>query len=221
MGNRKEAENFIYDFINSLSPGNLVVGIYKKLFGSMSDETFDKYMDDFEKEKKYLVFISPNFGEHNLSTERNLDIADKLGYNFFQQIWFGQKGDIPAYLTPEENLIMDVPIRRASQLLTKKIRVPEHNQTVDFLTNQPTGESKRSKISAPELKILATMNIDPAITELIKYRGGDARGYAALNGMLSRYGKANLNTLNNFADGVGSTKTLKSYLTAMHLNTTL
>lgn len=222
MKNRHKAEAFILDIINSLSPGNLNVEVYKRLFKSMTDDDFDKYMDDLKNERKYLVFIAPNFGKHSISVERNLEIAEqKLNHDFFQQVWFGQKGDIPAYLSPEKYLIIDLPLRRASQLLTKKISVPEHNRTVDFLTGQPTGDSKGSKISAPELKILATMDIDNAILELIKYRGGDKRGYAALNGMMTRNGTANLSVLKNFADGVGSTKTLKSYLTAMHLRNTL
>ena len=219
--NRKKAEKFILEQINNLAPGNENVEIYKKRFSEMSDKEFHLSMMNIKHERKFISFISPNFTKHPLTIERNLKIAKELGHDFFTQIWVGAKGPVPAYLTPNKYLVIDLPVRRMSQLLIKKIKVPENNRTVDQLTSQPTGASKGSRISKPELDVLASMGMDNAIVELYKYRGGDPKGLNALNGMISRYGKANIKTLANYASGVASTRTLKDFLTASHLSNTL
>ena len=131
------------------------------------------------------------------------------------------KGDVPTHLTPIEYLVVDLPLRRASQLLIKKIKVPDHSNVIDALTGQPTGESKGATLSHPELQVCAAMGLEDSMVELMKYRGGDNKGIVALNGMLSKYGTANLKTLSNYASGVESTKTLKTFLTCMHLKSTL
>jgi hypothetical protein len=118
-------------------------------------------------------------------------------------------------------MVIDLPIRRQSQHLQKKRSIPENNRVIDQLSGQPTGPSKGAKISYPELQVLAGMNMDSSLVELIKYRGGDKGGYNALNAMVGRYGAANLKTLSNYATGVQSTQTLKIFLTASHLKSTL
>jgi hypothetical protein len=92
---------------------------------------------------------------------------------------------------------------------------------VDYLTGQPTGDSKGSKISYPEMQILASMGMESSLTELLKYRGGDNKGMAAYTGLLVNNGSVNIDTLKNYASGVVSTRTLKTFLTACHLKNNL
>jgi hypothetical protein len=220
-GNRKKTELFIYEYIEKLLPNSGNLNIYKKLFASMSDEQFDSFMKDLESGKQILSIIAPNLSEFKLSTERNLAIADELGHNFFEHIWIEGKDDMPTYLTPITYMVVDLPLRRASQILIKKIRVPDDMRTVDTLTGQPTGESKGAKISYPELQVCAAMGLENTMVELMKYRGGDNKGNVAYNAMISKYGTANLKTLSNYTSGVESTKTLKTFLTCMHISTIL
>lgn len=220
-GNRKKSELFIYEYIEKLLPKSGNVNIYKKLFASMSDEQFDSFMKDLESGKQILSIIAPNLSEFKLSTERNLAIADELGHNFFEHIWIEGKDDMPTYLTPITYMVVDLPLRRASQILIKKIRVPDDMRTVDTLTGQPTGESKGAKISYPELQVCAAMGLENTMVELMKYRGGDNKGNVAYNAMISKYGTANLKTLSNYTSGVESTKTLKTFLTCMHIAASL
>ena len=70
-------------------------------------------------------------------------------------------------------------------------------------------------------RVCAAQGLDNTMVELIKYRGGDQRGNAALNASLIRTGRANLNTLSHFASGVVSSSTLKSYMTGCHLKINL
>lgn len=214
---RKTAEEFILKWLKAIAPGSDTPNHYKQYFEKMSDKEFDEFIQRLENESEFLVLTVPNFSETGLSIENNFKIAKLLNHNFFQRLWIGEQGDSPAYLTPVKYMIVDLPIRRASQLLIKKISVAEHSKTIDALTGQPTGDSAAAKISKPELEVLAAMGCDNSIVELIKYRGGDLKGHTALNAMINRYGQANLKTLSNFSSGVESTRTLKTFLTSAHL----
>lgn len=218
---RADVEHFILEKLHEMAPGGQTPAFYKQRFERMSDEDFKTFMADLESGKEFLVLYAPNFGNTGLSVSRNFALAKKMGHNFFQRLWIGAQGNVPAYLTPIQYLVVDLPLRRASQLLTKKIRLPEHNKTVDTLTGQPTGESRGAKISLPELQVLSAMGCDYSVVELMKYRGGDLKGHNAMNGMIARYGAANQKTLANYASGVESTRTLKTFLTSAMLKSTL
>lgn len=220
-GNKKAAQDYILKYLQKITRSDENVRIYEKIFAAMTDKDFDKFITDLESGEKFLVVIVPNFGKSTIDVENNLNIAKELKHEFFQKVWIEGQGDTPTYLTPIPYMVVDLPVRRASQLLIKKISVPKHNKVIDSLTGQPTGESKGAKISYPELQVAAAMGLENCMIELMKYRGGDARGGAALNGMISRYGRANLRTLSQFASGVESTFTLKTFLTSAHLSSTL
>lgn len=219
--NRKAAETFILEYIEKMLPGSPNKGLYEDYFKSMSDEQFDAYMADLESGAKFLVMTSPNFTTPSLSVERNLAIAKELNHDFFQHIWFGEREGTPAYLSPIKYLVVDLPLRRASQLLTKKISIPDDNKVIDNTTGQATGDSGRARVSYSELQILASMGMDECATELFKYRGGDLKGFNALNAMIGRFGSANQKTLGNYASGVESTRTLRTFLTSAHLKNNL
>jgi len=220
--NRKAAEAFIIKYIDAILPDSDNSKRYKELFASMSDAEFDRLMSDIGDEKRYLVLYAPNFTNgYQLNIERNLKIAKELGHNFFQRLWIGPTKDLPAYLSPVPYLIVDLPLRRASQMIISKLKVPESNRTVDHLSGQPTGPSKGSKISLPELQVLSSLNLDNTVIELMKFRGGDTKGFRSLNAMISKYGTVNLQSLEHYAGEVESTKTLRTLLIAAHLRNTL
>lgn len=221
MSNRKAAQDFILKYIEKIFPGKINKNKYIALFESMSDIEFDKFMRDLESKERFLVGYVPNLSEVKITVENNMKIAGELNYDFFQKLIIGPKKDELAYITPIKYLVVDLPIKRQSQHLQKKISIPEHNLTIDTMTYQPTGASKGAKISYNELQVLTGMNMNSSVLELIKYRGGDKGGYNALNAMITRYGTANLKTLEQYSTGVESTKTLKTFLTAMHLRNTL
>lgn len=221
MPNRKKAEEFILQFVKDIDPSGYNTEIYKKIFNNMSDKQFDIYMKDIRDEKKYLVLFKPLFEAKDITVENNLKIAPKYGLDFFEHLLYTNNPDSGDYKTPIKYLVVDLPYRRQSQTLVKKVSIPEHNKVIDELTYQPTGESKGAKISYPELQVLIGMGLENSISELIRFRGGDRNGFNAYNAMFLRYGNANLKTLENYSSGVESTKTLKVYLTACHLTNTI
>jgi len=220
-GNRAKAEAYILKWVEQILPGGENVKIYKEYFSRTNDKAFDALMQDLSTGVKVLPIYTPNFGKNKLSVERNLNLAKELGFNFFNKLWMGAKDDCPKYLTPLEYVVMDLPVRRASQLLTKKLSVTDNNNSVDMVTGQLSSTAKAASISYPEIQVLSAMGMDNTVVELIKYRGGDSKGLVAMNAMINKYGTTNLKTLDNYAGGVASTASLKTYLTAMHIKNSL
>jgi hypothetical protein len=218
---RKDAEKVMLKYIEKILPGTDNVKLYKDKFKKMSNGEFAEFIQNLKNRKEHLVIIAPNYAEKELSVERNFKIAKELGYDFFQELDVGQIEDMPPYRTPIKYLVFDLPFRRTAQLLVKKISIPEDSRSVDLMTNQPTGKSAGGKLTYPEIQIMAAMGMDKTVIELLKFRGGDKGGNKALNVMLTKYGTANQEILNKFSTGVQSTKTLKTYLTAMHLKNNL
>lgn len=220
-GNRKAAEEVVLTYIEKLMPGSPNTQIYQERFAAMSDQEFDTFMTQLEKEEIFLTVQAPNLSEHKLSIERNLAIAQELGHEFFERVWMDEGNDIPPYLSNHKYLIVDLPLRRQAQLLTKKISIPKNNNTVDMMTGQPTAGSKGSKISYPELQIMAALGLDNSAIEFMKYRGGDLKGFNAMNTAISKTGGVELEALDKLGTKVKSTQTLTTYLTAMHLSNSL
>lgn len=220
---RKQTQEYIISFISDIAPGGENKTIYENLFAGMSDKQFDDFMVAIDKDENRLALIIPNFGKTGVTTKNNFKIAEKMGHEFFQRIWISPDpgSDEPVYLTPVKYLVVDLPLRRQAQLLVKKISIPEDNKTVDDFTGQPTGRSKGSRISFPETNVMAAMGLDKSLTEWLKYRGGDTKGFNAMNNAINKTGGVSLKSIEHLAGGVESTKTFKTYLTGMHLSTTL
>ncbi len=220
-GFRKKTEEYILSYINKIDPSGENKKIYTEKFKTMSDEDFEAMIFGIEQGSVNLAVVSPNFSHVKLDVQRNLDIAKELGHHFFQRVHMPAKDGLPAYLTPIPYLIIDLPMRRQAQLLDKKISIPEDNNSVDDLTGQPTGKSKGAKISYPEVQVMAALGLDHSLTEFLKYRGGDEKGFNAMNTMISRTGGVSMKAIEPFAGEVKATSALRAVLTAMHLKTTL
>lgn len=217
--NRKAAQDFIISLINEILPDGKNKKIYEDLFASMDDKRFDEYMNDLDSGKASLAIFAPNWAEVSLNVERNLNIAKKLGHNFFERIWIQGDGTNPTYLTPIPYMVVDLPINRQAQLLVKKISIPEDNRAVDEFTGQATGRSKGSSISYNETQVLAALGLDKSLEEFIKYRGGDIKGFDAMNTSIAKTGGVSMQSIAHLASGVESTKMMKIMLTCMHYDT--
>ncbi len=221
MPNRKAAQDFILTYIEKIIPGEENKNLYLTLFENMSDREFDTFMLDLESGKINLSITAPNFGKNRLETSRNIEIAKELGHNFFQRVWVPAQNGNPSYLTPIPYLVMDLPIRRQAQVLSKKISIPEDNNSVDDFTGQPTGKSKGSKISYPETQVLAAIGLNEGLAEFLKFRGGDEKGFNAMNTMIDRTGSVSIKAIDKYSSGVKSTHTLRTFLTCLHLRNNL
>lgn len=219
---RKQVEDIILKYIDKIVTGKTNTQLYQELFNSMNDKEFDQLMQDLRDGRKTLSIIVPNNdSKYKVTVENNIKLANELGYNFFQKLNVGATEDRPAYTTPNEYMVIKLPIRRAAQLLTKKISIPEDASHIDFLSGQVTGVSKGSKLTNPELQVLAGIGLKDSIVELMKGRGGDLGASAAMDASLIKYGSVRQDTLEQYSTEVVSKKSLKAYFNAMHIKNTL
>lgn len=217
---RQSATKEIHDLLFEILPYEESVGLVVNMLNRKTDAEFTQYLEDLTNGKETLPLIAPNAVGPQLSVERNLKVADKIGHTFFERIWMtDDTGN--RYLSNDEYLIIDLPVKRMAQLISKKISIPEDNNTIDDLTGQPTGKSKGGKVTYPEVQILAALGLTETLTEFMKYRGGDEAGFRAMNASIENTGGVSLGAIEPYAGGVTATKTLNIYLTGMHLSNTL
>lgn len=219
---RKTIEDFIIKYIGKIATGEHNVNLYRELFRRMNNEEFKKFMEDLRDGKKHLTIIIPN-GMKEIKTDmgNNMKIAKELGFEFYQRLKITGSSSIPDYITPNKYLVIKLPVKRASQLLSKKISIPRDNKSRDLLTGQVTGDSKAAKLTNPEVQILLGLGLENSIKELMKFRGGDLGAGTAMNNDIIRYGQASQQMAARHSTGVVSTKTLKQFFQAMHIRTTL
>jgi len=221
MSKRKATEKLILEYIDKIAPGGENKKLYQDLFKRMNDKEFDEFMLKLKNKKITLSVVSPNTGKNNLDVERNFKIGKELGYNFFQKLIVTGDRNLPDYKTPIEFCVLSLPARRAAQLLTKKISIPIDDKSIDLTTGQVTGKSKGSKLTMPEIQVLAGMGFTKSLDELMKIRGGDLGAKNALSTLLMRQGIASQEVVNQYATGVVSTKTFSTYLKAQHIKNNL
>jgi len=218
---RKSVQDYILKYVGAIVSGNENVKLYEDLFSRMTDEEFDTFMQRMKKGEVHISVVVPNDGKVRVSVENNFKVANQLGHKFFQRVKVTNHPDYPDHLLPVESLTMVLPIRRAQQLLAKKISIPEHNMSIDNLTGQVAGDSRAGSLTYPEQQIMLSMGMKETALELAKIRGGDQGAAKALNDKLYRDGKASQEEVNAFSTTVGSTKALNNYLLGMHISSTL
>lgn len=221
MGDRKAATEFILKYVDKILPGSENKKFLEEILTKMTDKRFEEYMNALESGEEILPLYIPILSKDKINVQRNIAIGKELGHDFFQKIWWYDENTETTYLSNEKYMVIDLPLRRQIQILQKKISIPSDNKHVDELTGQPSGTSASAKISFPEMTALHSQGLDRAIEELIKYRGGDQKGFNAMNRSIVQTGGVSLDALKPYSSTVKSTETLSTFLKAMHLDNNL
>ena len=223
---RKAVQDYIIKYVSAIVAGNENTKLYQDLFDRMTDEEFDRFMVGMKEGKIHISIVVPNDGKTRVSVENNFRVAKQLGHEFFQRVKVTNHPDYPDHMLPIKALTMILPIRRAQQLLSKKISIPEHSMTTDVLTGQVAGKSRSSKLTYPEQQMLIAMDMKDTATEMVRIRGGDLKAQSEYVRQLANNGEVSQKDILDVANlvsngGVVSTRTLKYYLQGMHIKNTL
>ncbi len=216
--NRKAAQAVILKMVADLDPSGKNTAVYEDAFKRMNDAQFDNWMQAIEKNQDYVSLIVDNNNNNKVTIENNLKVAKKWGVKLFHRLWLTDPNTDLTYLTPLEYLVLHLPVRRQIQTLENKVSIPEDNKHVDELTGQPTGPSKGSSISFPELQVLYGRGLDWSIQELIKFRGGDEKGMREMEKSVISSGGVSLEALKQLGTRNRSTVTLSILLKGMMLD---
>ena len=122
------------------------------------------------------------------------------------------------YMTPNEYLILPLPLRRQKQHLAHGKAVPEHSKHVDLTTGQVTGVSQSSRITLPELMIMDSAGAEKGIEELLKARGGDQKAMKMAKRQTIDTGVFTLQSLGELGSRPTATETMAAIFYAMHLD---
>lgn len=218
---RKAATEMALSYIEKIYPKSGNRELLETRLKRMSDKQFHKFMEDLRDGVITFEIKAPNLNASKLSVSRNLKIGKELGYDFFQRLSLKDPATGQQYLTPHKYMILSLPFRRQAQHLVKKMSVPADNDSRDDLTGQPTGKSKGSSLSNPEMQVLYALGLDKTIEELLKVRGGDAAAYTSMNKFAFESGGFSLEQVAKAGGKVKSTETLSTFLKACHLNNNL
>lgn len=228
---RRKVTEFICKQFDKILPGDKTNSERVKAdLDSLSDAEFEAMVKRFKpartpdeiKNRLFLPFYVPNLRKNGvrLSIARNYQIARDLGRSIEERLIMTDGATGLKYVTPHVYPIYDLIVRRQAQTGSKKRSIPEHHQRLDDLTDQPTVDSKGSRISSPEFGSLIQKRLDNTVIELTHVRGGNALAAREFTRALVEEGQVSLSQL----EGLGiarSTKTLSTFLNTMLIGNNL
>lgn len=194
----KKKKQLIIDYICSvcdiMDPSKLNSKRYHRLLDSMSDKEFDQWMNYVKEGKWKIHIVAPNLVV-TLKNENSLKAADKVKCKLFHRLWMTDDSTGRQYLTDNEYLVLNLPVRRQQQFLDEKMSVPDNDKQIDGLTGQVTGDSKSSAVTNPEIQILAARGLDATLEEFVNVRGGNIAAYSDFKRQAEETGEIKLNSL--------------------------
>lgn len=209
-------EKVVKYILDNFSISKYTRDILLDFFKNMTEEDFHNFMLKLKNNKVNLSFVVPH--EENIKEDDIFDLAEKLDVKIFQKLVFHEE-DI-SYASKIPYMVLTIPGKRAAQTQDKKQSIPTGNK-IDSLTGQVTSESRSAKITLPEILIHSGFDIKKPLEELLNARGGDLGLGNAMDKHLFLYGSVSLEKIQPASTKVVSTKSLKAYLLASHIKSTL
>lgn len=191
---RQQIVDYICKVYDTIDPSKTNSTKFKGLVEKMTDREFDNFMNLIKEGKYQLHIIAPNL-KINLRNENILKAADTVGCKLFHRFWIEDHSTGRKFLTDNEYLVIQVPIRRQQQFLDEKIAVPDHDRTIDGMTGQVTGDSRNCSVTNPEIQILAARGLNNTLEEFVNVRGGNINNYNDFRRALEETGECNLTDL--------------------------
>ena len=192
---RAKIEKMIYETVQIIDPSGDNTKRWQNLLGNMDDKQFAVFMDHLKKGECQLNVVMPNMKK--VPKVPNLvKAAEKVGLKLAHRLWLPDKTRPgKKYLTNEEYLVLELPIRRAQQEWDKKLQVPSRDTHVDALTGQVIMDDKACHLSTPEIQSLSTRGLTATLQELVRVRGGDINAYGDFKRQLEESGEASMKSL--------------------------
>lgn len=214
---RKELTKEIVKLLSMFAGYNDSVKSTEELLNAFTNAAFFDYIEKLGTGDVILSYTQPNFTKNKITVENNLQIGLKLGHSFYERIWKTDPKTGEVYLTPIEYLVVDLPFGRQQQHLEKKASIPDSNKSIDELTGQVAGASRKSALSLPEMQVMYSQGLSESIRELYKFRGGDVEGYRKLSDHALQHGEASMDAVDDGTTRTKSGITLNVFLHGMHL----
>lgn len=212
---RKMIEAFIIKYVNKIDVSGENGRFYAERFKTMTDKDIEKLISD------RLPIFMPNGWKVKIDHYKNVEIGRELGYEFRQQLWLTDPRTGVCGKTKFKHMILELPVRRQSQMIDKKISIPEHSRTIDKMTGQVVGPSKGSSFSFPQTYVLYGKGYDNTLREFLVARGGDIKAGQVIDRNIRATGRSSLKFEGSDRTRVKSTQSTGVIFQSMHLGSNL
>lgn len=192
---RQKIEKMIYEVMQIIDPAGDNTKRWQNLFQRMNDKQFSEFMEHLKNGECQLNVIMPNMKKVPKIPDL-VKAAEKIGLKLAHKLWLPDRTNPgKKFLTNEEHLVLELPIRRAQQEWDKKLQVPSRDTHVDALTGQVILDDRACHLSTPEIQSLSTRGLEKTLQELVRVRGGDVNAYGDFKRQLEESGEASMNSL--------------------------
>jgi hypothetical protein len=215
---RKEIENLIYNVIDELDHTKANSDYYKKLFASMNNEQFYKYIA-----KKYPYKFHTRPFEIEPSMDDAAKAANVLGIPLIEKVslpylYINKDGEPVSTL---ECLVGPIHHKKVQQFITKKNAMSLEISMRDMKTGLLVNYDKNGKTSDREMECLAAMGLTKTMTELSRFRADAMNSKNMAYNTINTLGKMSLEDAPLNIDDSLAKNLMNTYLIGSHLNSNL
>lgn len=215
---RKKAESLVYKVMDTLDKTKSMSDYYKKLFSSMNDKQFEKYISKkFPFRFQTRIFkIEPSFVEIEQAAKiLNIPLMEKIEFPYIY------KNKNKESVTSKEALVGYIHLKKLKQFLTKKNAISTNISNRNAKTGLLTGHDKNGIMSDRELESMVVNNLDISIDEFTRARADSIKAKQSMYNTISTLGHVSINDIENDPADVISKNLLNVYLIGSHLNSNL
>lgn len=215
---RKKAESLVYKVMDALDKTKSMSDYYKKLFSSMNDKQFEKYISKkFPFRFQTRIFkIEPSFVEIEQAAKiLNIPLMEKIEFPYIY------KNKNKESVTSKEALVGYIHLKKLKQFLTKKNAISTNISNRNAKTGLLTGHDKNGIMSDRELESMVVNNLDISIDEFTRARADSIKAKQSMYNTISTLGHVSINDIENDPADVISKNLLNVYLIGSHLNSNL
>lgn len=215
---RKKAESLVYNVMNALDKTKSMSGYYKKLFSTMNDKQFEKYIArKFPFRLQTRIFkIEPTFVEVEKAAKiLNIPIMEKIEFPY---IYENSKGEA---VTSKPAIVGYLHLKKLKQFLTKKNSISTDIANRNNRTGLLLGHDKNGITSDRELESMVINGLDNSIDEFIRARADSPKAKQSMYNTISTLGYVSKDDIEEDPIDVTSKNLLNVYMLGSHLNTNL
>ena len=197
---RKQIQNLVINTMALLDPTKINAKKYQDMFGSMSDQQFAKWANDFfnDENSNYRLDIE-EFGDSSRVLKfENVDKAAKfIKIPLFEYVYTPHASADPnnPIRSKQRVLVGYLNIKRVQQLGTKKTGLTLSDNDRDESTGRLKGDSKGGVMTSIENEVLAGMGADKVMSEFLGARADNVEEYNQMIQSISETGSVKLDDI--------------------------
>jgi hypothetical protein len=218
---RRVAEGEWVALLDAFDKSGYNSGVYKQLFKGMTDAQFTKFMTAIVNGEENVSFEIDSMNDAEQRLDHLFATCKKLGIPTHQHVIYPSNTSGDATNTPVSPipaLIINIPVKRLQQMLSKKNTAAGDNDVVNPLLGQVTSSSKGASLSDTQVTGLVTTGQFNTIKELMGPRSDDLHSKMQMLSKIKETGGVRMSDMNIDPQNKQSTKTMEVFLKSVGLS---